>query len=436
MTGETFFIPSSCTFSRKGFNVMIRVATKAVPSIGKNSLHCFSPCHQEKPDTPRFLITLDVGIGDAVAIGLSAVDQIIQHDPLATGTIDVLCNELQAQIFACDPRINRIITTSKVFFPGTHITQWLRGITLDAESAEVIHFLRQRRYEAIFPSIVAPGLYFRLHSHMMYPRLSDMMSNYCAFRRQADIHVSTIARQMVNHYFMHQGRNKGRKAPLAVPQPQDIPLYITSEHVQKAIKTVATLQKEASVEQGESKLLMIAPDTATEVTRPPLDLLVAALSTVLAAGPNLIVYTLPSYTDTTRSLSLQKILVKHYPHRVFLMPAEPKAHLLETAALIDQADIFVTGDTGVMHLAAAHKQLREGDNTSSAPRNAVKIVALFGGTNPAYFGYSRHTKIVGRGRKEQTALRPGFSKESYHLRGRNMFDHISPQQIVDAILSQ
>jgi hypothetical protein len=162
----------------------------------------------------------------------------------------------------------------------------------------------------------------------------------------------------------------------------------------------------------------------------------AALSEVLVACPNLIVYILPSYTETTRSLHLLKVLSKNHPHRVFLMPAEPRAHLLETTALIDQADILVTGDTGVMHLAAAHKKLREGDDTRFAPKNSVKIIALFGGTSPSYFGYNRRTTIVGWGRKEHTALRPGFSKESYHLRGRNLFDHISPQQIVDAILTQ
>ena len=106
-------------------------------------LRCYTCCNQEKPDTPRFLVTLDVGIGDAVAIGLSAVNQIIENDPLTAGTIDVLCNELQAQVFESDPRINRIIETDKIFFTGTHITQWLRGITLDPEAAHVIHFFSE-----------------------------------------------------------------------------------------------------------------------------------------------------------------------------------------------------------------------------------------------------------------------------------------------------
>lgn len=191
-------------------------------------LHCYTPCNQKKLDTPRFLITLDVGIGDAVAVGLCAVNQIVEDDPLAAGAIDVLCNTLQAQIFANDPRINRIIETSKVFFPGTHITQWLRGIILDPEAAQVIHFLRQRHYEAIFPSIVAPGLYFRLHSHIMYPCLSKMVSNFLAFRRQADLHLSTVVKHIVNRYFA--------KNTSTVSGDKSIPLYISSERVQRAIQ--------------------------------------------------------------------------------------------------------------------------------------------------------------------------------------------------------
>lgn len=407
---------------------MIAAEGKGGYSMYGYSSHDDACFHQAKPDTPRFLITLDVGIGDAIAIGLSAIDQIIEHDPPAVGTIDVLCNELQAQIFEHDPRINRIITTGKVFFPGTHMTQWLRGITLDAEGTRVISLLRQRHYEAIFPSIVAPGLYFRLHAHIMYPRLSEMVRNFFAFRSQDTIHVSTVARQMVNHYF-------GQTTP-ARSQTRDTFLYVSSQHVQKAMKTVAILKKEATVENGACKVLVVAPDTASVVTRPPLDLLVTALSTALAASPNLIVYILPGYTDTTRSPSLHTHLEQNFARRVFLMAAEPKRHLLELAALLDQADLFVTGDTGVMHLAAAQKTLRVGDNTFFAPKNAVKIIALFGGTNPGYFGYCSRSTIVGRGRKEQRALRPGFSKESYSVRGRDLFDHISSKQVVDAILNQ
>lgn len=393
-----------------------------------NYLRCYPPGNQEKPDTPRFLVTLDVGIGDAVAMGLSAIDQIVANDPPAAGTIDVLCNGLQAQIFACDPRVNRIIETSTILFPGTHVSQWLRGSIFDPEAAHVIQFLRQRHYEAVLPGIVALGLYFRLRAQIMYPNLFEMARSILLFHRPTDAHLSTIFRSIVNHYY---GKNISTAS-----LDKDILLYMDSEHVQKARKMIATLKEKAPVEAEDCNVLVIAPDTASEVTRPPLDLLIAALFQVLVAMPDLIVSILPSYSETTRSLSLQKAFSGDYARRVFLMPAEPRADLLETAALIDQSDIFVTGDTGVMHLAAAYKKLKEDDDMRFAPRNSVKIVALFGGTNPGYYGYNRRSTIVGRGRKEQNALRPGFSKASYNLRGRNVFDHITSQQIANVILSQ
>ncbi|WP_165423161.1 glycosyltransferase family 9 protein [Ktedonosporobacter rubrisoli] len=373
-------------------------------------------------------MTLDVGIGDAIVVGLSAIDQIVANDPLASGTIDILCNALQAQIFACDPRINRIIETNKVFFPGANITQWLRGIALDPAAARIIDFLKQRSYEAVLPSIVAPGLYSRLHSHIMYPSIINIAEDFLAFCRQQDFHLSTIARDMVDHYF--------GKAMAPLNQVKDIPLYISSQHVKLAISTLEALKAEAKVTQQNTKLLIVAPDTASTVTRPPTDLLIAGIYRILAVHPHLMVYILPSYTATGCSLQLLKALSKDYPQRIFLMPAEPKAHLLEMAALIDQSDVFLSGDTGVMHLAAAYKKLNEGDDISFAPRNSAKIVALFGGTNPGYYGYSRRTTILGRGRREQTALRPGFFKEAYKLKGRNLFDHITSKQILDAVLDQ
>jgi hypothetical protein len=121
---------------------------------------------------------------------------------------------------------------------------------------------------------------------------------------------------------------------------------------------------------------------------------------------------------------------------VFTIPAKPGLTLLETAALIDQANVFVSGDTGVMHLAVATKKLKAGDGHAASPEKRVKIITLFGGTNPGFYGYPQRTVILGRGRKEQRWFRPGFSKEAYDPKGRHFFDHIAPQELSAAIMSQ
>ena len=63
----------------------------------------------ENENRSRFLVMMAMGIGDAVAVGLSAIDQIIKNEPETSGKIDVACNDLQADIFRFDPRIHTII---------------------------------------------------------------------------------------------------------------------------------------------------------------------------------------------------------------------------------------------------------------------------------------------------------------------------------------
>jgi hypothetical protein len=380
-----------------------------------------------KTECPRYLITMDTGIGDAIAIGLSALDQIIRNDPAAYGNIDVLCNPLQAEIFAYDPRINNILATDITFFPSLEPATWLKTFFLDNERASIVHLLQERHYKGVFPSIVAPGLYLRLHSHIMLPNILKLMKDLLTQHHPANVSLRTVARQMVNRAF-------GKKIPDAALEEEEMLLYISSAQVRKAMMTVAML-KRANIDHADSHLLVVAPDSASSVTRPPTQLLAPALTDALKQCPNLIVCILPSYTDITASENLHSSLAPYFDDRIFLLPAKPRANLLETAAFLDQSDILITGDTGVMHVAAATKQLKPGDNIRFRPRNLAKIIAIFGGTNPDYYGYKKRAINVGTGRKEQMAFRPGFSKEAYHMHGRNLFDHIAPQEITEAIIS-
>jgi ADP-heptose:LPS heptosyltransferase len=386
------------------------------------------PNWRASTDNPLYLVTMYKGIGDAVLVGLSFVDQIIKEDPQAFGRIDVLCNSVQAELFEHDPRVNRIILTNNSLFSPSEMTMWLNGIKLDAKTEALIQFLRDRRYAAVFAFMFAPGFYLRLNTTIVYPNVLQLGKDFWSLSHQLDVPMRKITRRMVSNYF----GNKRAMADIS----STIPLYVSSEKKKNACAIVRNIKERSNISPDASRLMVIASDSTSIITRPPVDLLATSITEALRKYRELIICILQGYTDASAAQNLFEILTARFEGRIFLIPAEPKAKLLDVAAFIDQSDMFITGDTGLMHLAAATKKLRDDDNATYCPNNTVKIIALFGGTNPSYYGYSERTIIVGKGRKEQMAFIPGIAKESYNPKGKNLFDHISPQQLTEAILSQ
>jgi ADP-heptose:LPS heptosyltransferase len=377
--------------------------------------------------TPRLLITMPWGIGDAVHIGSCAVDQITQNDPDGHVTIHILCNHLQAPIFSYDPRLHSVIAVSDDLFPTATRGTWKRGIFLSPEAVQLAKQLRLQQYTAVLPIFFGPTFFALLHTPLLLPTIYEAWRILRMFRASQEISLQQVIRSVINKGFGNQLAAPGVDEPT--------PLYLCAEHMQKARQYVVQRNIRAGLPQNYRPWLLVAPDTSSVITRPPTSLLAQGIADALEKDARLFVEILPGYTDPQAAYALWHTLALHFPDRTFLMPAHPKLPLLDLAALIDQNDIFITGDTSTMHLAAASKMVSPGASTAVIPQNAVKIIALFGGTHPGLHGYSQRSIIIGKGRKEQTTLAPGIAKEMHRPQKENFFDHISSCQITSAILS-
>ncbi len=85
--------------------------------------------------------------------------KLLKMIPTAYGKIDILCNNVQSELFQHDPRINRIIRPHPSLLPTIDRKTWMKALFLDARALSLSRFLRDRNYEAVLPGIVAPVFY-------------------------------------------------------------------------------------------------------------------------------------------------------------------------------------------------------------------------------------------------------------------------------------
>lgn len=71
-------------------------------------------------------------------------------------------------------------------------------------------------------------------------------------------------------------------------------------------------------------------------------------------------------------------------------------------------------------------------NVCSEPSS---MSSMCDGTTLSFYGLSKRTIILGKGRREQAAFIPDIVKESYGPKGKNLFDLISPQLLTQAMVS-
>ncbi len=125
----------------------------------------------------------------------------------------------QSSCLAAEKATFSVIFTQKVTWDG---------FFLDAKATAIVGFLRDRHYQAVLPSIVAPALYMGLGSHIMYPNLLKLWNNYFTLHKQELKPLTRVIREMVNRSFFNKlpELTHGKSGPY-----EEVLLYIGSEQI-------------------------------------------------------------------------------------------------------------------------------------------------------------------------------------------------------------
>lgn len=308
----------------------------------------------------RFLVIPDIHIGDGV-LTLPALAAVRDFFPDAE--VDYVVNRTVAPLVEGHPDATRVIP----FFTGA-------VYPLPEDVAALRELIRTGRYDLClgFSSLLEPSD----QAAASQPYLSVMSQAATIVRNEDDP-------AQINH-FSFQDYQWVRRMLGMVARPVREARYPGTGAIfsDEAVEGARRFAAEAGLVPG-APLVMFNPDGASPYTIMPFEGQAALLRRIAQdapAGTTILVGA--GHTAVGMGLRLTEALPEGLRGRLRLVPT--RTPLPVYAALIDLADVFVTGDTGPLHLAAARRHSRSGAHTF---RNRTAVLSFFGATFPRMSGY-------------------------------------------------
>lgn len=130
----------------------------------------------------------------------------------------------------------------------------------------------------------------------------------------------------------------------------------------------------------EYPIIMYNPDASARYTRIPFDIQISLLKKLSTFPATILLGA--GHVEKAIEYRLLDALSSDFNQNIVIIPSSVPLDVY--AALIDLSGIFITGDTGPLHLAAARKYSLE---TGESLRNKTAVFSIFGGTPPRVYGY-------------------------------------------------
>ena len=138
----------------------------------------------------------------------------------------------------------------------------------------------------------------------------------------------------------------------------------------------------------DMKIAFLNPDTSSRYSVIPIGIQVEFIEELLSTKLYDLIILGPGFTfqDIEKEL-YQRIPKELKTGKLVVLPKNIPIEVY--TGLIDRSDLFITGDTAQMHIAAARKVCVEGEYTF---RNKTALICIFGATNSMIHGYDSFSK--------------------------------------------
>ena len=304
-----------------------------------------------------FLVVPDIHIGDAV---MSQPALTALRDFFPDARVDYLVNRTAFPLIEGNPEASRVLPFfANGSFPSA------------AELSALRDLIRNERY--------------------------DLVLNFCPYVNHRDIglpgtglidimsHAPTVVRNerrpaVINHFAFQTYRfTLDLLSFIARPRrPEAFPgLHVRVDDA--AVEEAQRFAAEAGLPE-RTPVVMLNPDAASPFTRIPDEKQVRLLAAIARLDATILVGA--GHTEAGIGERIVATLPPSLRSKATLVPAS--LSLEAYTALIDLCDVFVTGDTGPMHLAAAQRLSRSGRHDF---RNRTAVLSIFGATPARMSGY-------------------------------------------------
>ena len=305
----------------------------------------------------RILVIPDIHIGDAIMLQ-GAVYAFRAHFPNAR--IDYVIKKSVACLIEGNPVISNLypLFTGTVF-PEESDIQAVKKVVAENDYDLCFNCSPFFEDDSLFPKGQAILNFMSVAPRLVRNDLDHTGSNH--FLHQSYLFPDRLLRL-----------GQGSFAPQAF---QGVDVILSDE----ALKTAQDWLKGSGIQTGKP-LFFLNPDTASPYTLIPEHYQVDLLKKALGMGAEVLLGT--AFTHKNIEKRILEGLSEEERRRVVLVPK--KLPIDAYTALIDQADVFETGDTGPLHIAAARKRSKSGNVTF---KNKTFVISVFGATPSRMSGY-------------------------------------------------
>ena len=373
-------------FSKLGYYALDRI-TDVVPSFAPKvfqklflgtfgsafaySLYLSKYRHQllKTKNFDKILVVVDINIGDAVLLQ-NSIAAVRNYFPQAQ--IDYMCSQKGGQLL---PRIPMADNVYNVFTSG--------GIPSVKDAEAVRDILVANDYSLILnfsPFVSKRILSYGANVLQMYIPMSAYIL-YLWHVKAEHMHISEIAYNFLGDFLKPLAKETNgagleivRKSDIAVSKGNVV--YLSHEDIHAAHEFL--LSRDVF---PFDRLLLFNPDVTMKFSMIPFSVQVRALKNILGSDDVDYALIASAYFKKGIENELLEALPAELRRKVIIVPY---MSLGAFTALIDLCDVFLTGDTGPLHIAASRKKAA---NRTDELRNRTAVVSVIGPTDSRMFTY-------------------------------------------------